>query len=358
MSTATPLDPARPKHEAGSRRRRARTVLASTVSVLALAGCGLMEPVDTSAIKAAEVDPDARVIRFAHPYEPTHPVETCGVATLTEELADDGIHVESYPSAQIGSEAETTEQVATGGLELAVVGPSFLGVWHKDAEVLDGAFIFTDVDEFDEATTGPILAELYDEVAEETGLRVTSTWYYGTRHLTSNQPINTPEDLRGLKIRTPDAPLYLTNFAIMGGNATPMALSEAYLGLQQGAIDAQENPIPTIAAQNFQEVQEYINLTAHSVQGIHIVASEQFVTEALDEDERAGFEAALEEARVATRDCIVAQEEETLAEWEEDDAIVINDEVDVEAFQELIAEELPSQVPWGDLYLEIQESVQ
>ncbi|QNN83434.1 hypothetical protein H3H54_00365 [Brachybacterium sp. Z12] len=122
-------------------------------------------------------------------------------------------------------------------------------------------------------------------------------------------------------------------------------------------MDAQENPIPTIAAQNFQEVQEYINLTAHSVQGIHIVASEQFVTEALDEDERRGFDAALEEARVATRDCIVAQEEEILAGWEESGAITINDDVDVAAFQELIAGELPSRVPWGDLYLEIQESV-
>ena len=349
-----------PQRSADRSPRRGRTARALTtaLSVLALAGCGLMEPVDTSAIEANEIDPDARVIRFAHPYEPTHPVQTCGVATLTEELADDGIHIESYPSAQIGSEAETTEQVATGGLELAVVGPSFLGVWYKDAEVLDGAYIFTSVDQFDEATTGPILAELYDEVAAETGLRVTSTWYYGTRHMTSNVPITTPEDLAGLKIRTPDAPLYLTNFAIMGGNATPMALSEAYLGLQQGAIDAQENPIPTIAAQNFQEVQEYINLTAHSVQGIHIVASEQFMTEALSDQERTDFEAALEEARVATRDCIVAQEEEILAEWEAAGAITINDEVDVDAFQQQIADELPNRVPWGDLYLEIQESVQ
>lgn len=363
--STSPRDPVRsfhgPTSADGARarpRRRTSTVLATAVSILALAGCGMMEPVDTSAIEASEIDPDARVIRFAHPYEPTHPVETCGVATLTEELVDDGIHVESYPSAQIGSEAETTEQVVTGGLELAVVGPSFLGVWHKDAEVLDGAFIFTDVDQFDQATTGPILGELYDEVAEETGLRVTSTWYYGTRHMTSNVPITSPDDLQGLKIRTPDAPLYLTNFAIMGGNATPMALSEAYLGLQQGAIDAQENPIPTIAAQNFQEVQEYISLTAHSVQGVHIVASEQFMTEALDDEERAGFEDALEKARVANRDCIVAQEEEILAEWEDEGAITINDDVDVDAFQQVIADELPGRVPWGDLYLEIQESVQ
>lgn len=317
-----------------------------------------MEPVDTSALAQEEVDPDARVVRFAHPYEPTHPVETCGVATLQEELADDGIQIESYPSAQIGSEAETAEQIATGGLELAVVGPSFLGVWYDDAAVLDGAYLFTDVEEFEQATTGPILEEVYEDMAEETGLRVTSTWYYGTRHMTANQPINTPEDLQGLKIRTPDAPLYLTNFGIMGGDATPMALSEAYLGLQQGVIDAQENPIPTIQAQNFHEVQDYISLTAHSVQAINIVTSEQFMQEALTDQERTAFEEAVEAARVDVRDCIVAEEEDVLAEWEAEDAITINTDVDTDTFQNLIAEELPDRVPWGDLYLEIQESVQ
>lgn len=338
------------------RGRRPAAILASALTALALAGCGLWEPVDTSQIEKSTVDPDSRVIRFAHQYDPAHPVESCGAATLRTELADDGFTVETYPSGQIGGEGETTEQIATGGLELGVVGPSFLGVWYPDAAVLDAPFLFTDVDQFDEATNGPIMAEVYDEMAAETGLRVNSTWYYGTRHITSNKKITEPDDLAGLKIRTPDAPLYITSFAIMRGSATPMALSEAYLGLQQGAIDAQENPIPTIDVQKFYEVQDYLNLTGHMVQAVNIVSSEKFV-ESLTADEKAGFEDAMEKARVATRDCIVEAEQETLQRWEDDGTITINDDVDVAAFQSLIAEEFPSKVPWGDLYLEIQESV-
>ena len=338
------------------RRRRTATLFAAALSVLALAGCGLWEPVDTSQIEKAAVDPDARVIRFAHQYDPAHPVETCGAATLRTELADDGFTVDSYPSGQIGGEGETTEQIATGGLELGVVGPSFLGIWYDEAAVLDAPFLFTDVEQFDEATNGPIMDQVYEDMAAETGLRVNSTWYYGTRHITANKEISTPEDLAGLKIRTPDAPLYITSFAIMNGSATPMALSEAYLGLQQGAIDAQENPIPTIDVQKFYEVQEYLNLTGHMVQAVNIVSSERFV-ESLTPEEKVGFEDAMEKARVATRDCIVEAEQETLQRWEDEDVITVNDEVDVAAFQALIAEEFPSKVAWGDLYLEIQESV-
>ena len=339
-----------------ARRRGPGTLLLAAFSALALAGCSLWEPVDVSQIEKHTVDPDARVVRFAHQYDPAHPVEACGAATLRTELADDGIAVESFPSGQIGGEGETTEQIATGGLELGVVGPSFLGIWYPDAAVLDAPYLFTDVDQFDEATNGPIMAEVYDEMAEETGLRVTSTWYYGTRHITSNVEIDEPDDLDGLKIRTPDAPLYITSFAIMHGSATPMALSEAYLGLQQGAIDAQENPIPTIDVQKFYEVQEYLNLTAHMVQAVNIVTSERFM-ESLTPSEREGMEDALEKARIATRDCIVEAEEETLRQWAQEDAITINDDVDVDAFQQLIADEFPSKVAWGDLYLELQESV-
>lgn len=333
-----------------------RRVLGAAAALPVLAGCSLAEPVDTSAVRAVQVDPDARVIRFAHPYDPAHAVEATGVATVREALAEHGFSLESYPSAQLGGEGETAEQVATGGLELAVVGPSFLGVWHAPAAVLDAAYLFTSVDQFDAATTGAIMRRINDETAAATGLRAISTWFYGNRHVTANREIMRPEDLQGLKIRTPDAPLYLINFGIMGGTPTPMALSEAYLGLQQGAIDAQENPIPTIEVQKFYEVQKVISLTGHCVQGINIVTSDRFL-ESLSGTERQALEDALELARGRVRDRLVAQEQEILDAWRTEHAIEINDQVDVAAFQELVSAQLPDRVPWGDLYLEIQESV-
>ena len=87
--------------------------------------------------------------------------------------------------------------------------------------------------------------------------------YYGNRHTTANKAINRPEDMKGLKIRVPDAPLYTLFPRAVGANPTPIAFAEVYLALQNGTVDAQENPLPTIDAKKFYEVQSHINLTAH-----------------------------------------------------------------------------------------------
>ncbi|WP_203138674.1 DctP family TRAP transporter solute-binding subunit [Microbacterium sp. JZ31] len=334
-------------------RRRLSAALGIGAVAIALSGCSLLEPVDVAPEEVAAPEPGSRVLRFANGYEPSHPVNRCGVEPMKEELSAAGIDLRSYPAGQLGSEAALVEQVATGALDIGIAGGSFLGEWYEDAAVVDGAYLFRDVDEFDEATTGPVLADVYDRMAEETGLRVASNWYYGTRHITANKPVTAPEDLQGLKIRTPDAPLYLINFGIMGATATPMALSEVYLGLQQNAIDAQENPIPTIASSNFQEVQDYVSLTGHMVQGVQIVTTDRLL-ESLEPAQRDALEAAIETARISVRDCIVEEEQQVLAEWKDTGAIEVVEDVDVDAFQERIAAELPSQVPWGDLYLQIQ----
>ncbi len=92
---------------------------------------------------------------------------------------------------------------------------------------------------------------------------MTSLTYYGERHTTSNKAINKPEDMKGLKIRVPDAPLYTMFPRAVGANPTPIAFAEVYLALQNGTVDAQENPLPTIDAKKFYEVQKFIALTGH-----------------------------------------------------------------------------------------------
>ncbi|MET1034930.1 MAG: sialic acid TRAP transporter substrate-binding protein SiaP [Arthrobacter sp.] len=325
----------------------------AAAAALMLAGCGVGGPVDTEAAQAG--NSGDKVLRLAHVYEAAHPVETCGVDTIKEELDGSGITVESYPAAQLGSEAESLEQVASGGLDMAVAGPSFLGVWHEPAAVLDGAYLFEDVDHFAETIAGPQMQGVYDEMEAETGIKVLSGWYYGTRHVTANKEINGPEDMAGIKIRTPDAPLYLTNTKIMGGTATPMALDEVYLALQQGVIDAQENPIPTINTAKLHEVQEYINLTGHMIQGVNIVTGSALF-ESLDEGQRAALEGAMDAAAASVRECIETQEQEVLEEWKSGDGIKVNEDVDREQFAQRASEMLPSEVSWGDLYKEIQAS--
>lgn len=314
----------------------------------AAAGAALALPL------AACTADDGTVLRVAHVYEDQHPVETCGLAAVRDTLAGNGITVETYPAGQLGTEAESLEQVADGSLDAAIAGPSFLGTWHRPAEILDGAYLLDGPEDFAGALEDPAVVEAFEGLEEHTPLVPVSHWYYGTRHLTSDEPINTPEDLAGVKVRTPDAQLYLDNVAAMGGTATPMALGELYMALQQGTLDAQENPVPTIESANLFEVQEYINLTGHIVQAVHLVTADT-LTDRLGPEQSARFAEAADEGAEQARACIEAQENETLERWRADGSITVNDEVDREAFAERVHEHLPPQVSWGELYLSALE---
>lgn len=335
---------------------RARlTVIGASALAITVAGCAGESP-DREAGGVDEGGGDVQTLRFGHVYEPEHPNETCGAERLNEILSegDSGLAIESFPSAQLGSEEEMLEQVADGSLDISIAGPSFLGVWHEPAAVFDAAYAFTDVDHFDETVNGEIGAEVWEGLREESGLQVMGSWYYGTRHITSNTPIRTPEDLAGIKLRVPNAPLYLANTRAMGGTATPVALSEVYLGLQQGVVDAQENPLPTIATNGFQEVQDYLNLTGHIVQGTMVVIGEETL-EALEPEQQEALQAAVTEATPEVQACIVEEEEALLEEWRESGVIEIVEDVDAQAFGDAARELLPEEYPaWGDLYEQIQ----
>lgn len=318
------------------------------------------EAADTSTDEAetevVEEEVDTRTLRVAHIYDPAHPVETCGIPAVQEALAGTGLEVESFPGGQLGSENEIVEQVLDGSLDFAFAGAAFLSQYEENVGVLDAPFAYRDVAHFNEVVQGPIADELFEGLRVESGLDVFSTWYYGTRHLTSNFAVTNADDMAGIKLRVPDAPLYLTAAEILGGTGTPVAFAELYTSLQQGVVDAQENPIPTIASQNFFEVQDYINLTGHMIQGVMMTSSDE-VTATMNDEQLDALRAAALAGAQATSACIEEQEESVLVEWEADGTMMVNRDVDTESFQERAAEIIPGAgFPWIDLYLEIQSS--
>ena len=115
------------------------------------------------------------------------------------------------------------------------------------------------------------------------------------RHTTANKAINKPEDMKGLKLRVPDAPLYVMYPKIVGANATPIAFAEVYLALQNKTVDAQENPLPTILAKKFYEVQTHINLTGHITEMLLAIVGGHVWNKLSDADKKT-FEAVFREA--------------------------------------------------------------
>lgn len=331
---------------------RSTTFLAAGAAIaLGLTSCvGDDAEVEDDEAGATESDE----LRFAHVYDPDHPVETCGVPAINDAMEDSGLQISSYSAGQLGNEEELLEQVQSGALDLAVAGPSFLGVWEENAELFDATYLFSDVDHFEEVLGGDIAEDIWNDLRESSGLDVLSSWYYGTRQVTSDVEVTTSDDLSGETLRVPEAPLYQTMAEILGGSPTSMALGEVYLGLQQGTIDGQENPIPTIASNSFQEVQDYINLTDHVIQGVMVVGNEEALS-GLPDDQQQALRDASQDAAEAVRECIEDEEESYLEEWEESGEIEINDGVDTDHFRERAAELIPNEFEWGDIYLEIQE---
>src|SRR5258708_28352063 len=123
--------------------------------------------------------------------------------------------------------------------------------------------MFRDFDHWKKYSESAVLQELEEAYYKKGGNKPIAVVYYGVRHTTANKPIVRPEDMKGLKLRVPDAPLYIMYPKVVGANATPIAFAEVYLALQNGTVDAQENPLPTILPKKFYEGQSHINLTGH-----------------------------------------------------------------------------------------------
>jgi tripartite ATP-independent transporter DctP family solute receptor len=302
-------------------------------------------------------------IRFANVYDPSYPHNDCGFPSVSEQVeeeTDGSLTVNNFPASQLGDEAELVESVSAQNLEMAITGPSFLSQYDSRVGVLDAAYVFESVDHMEEVVDGEIGQELWDGLLEEADLRVLGNWLYGTRHFTTgDQEVQTPEDLAGVSIRVPDAPVYLANVEALGGSPTPVAFDELYLSLQQGAVDGQEGPIPAVAAEGLNEVQDYLMLMEHVQQSTQVIIAEQ-TWQSLSSEEQEALEGAINSATAEVRGCIEDLEEESLAEWREAGTPQIIEDVDVDAFRELAQEQLPERFAeeWGDTYERIQAAAE
>lgn len=297
-------------------------------------------------------------IRFGNHYETSHPNNTCGAQLMSKAVNTPamGINMSVFPAAQLGTAPQMVEQLVIGEIEMALASPADLGAWHEPMSVMDAAYAFDNFDQVVKFVDSARGKKLYDDVLTKTKVRIIGTWLYGTRHMTANKPARSPEDLKGLKVRVPNAPIMLANMTAMGGRPTPMAFGEVYLGLQQKVIDAQENPLPTIKSMKFNEVQEYVTLTGHLVATTLVLVSDPF-WQKLTQAQRDGLVASVNTATKGVQKCIEDQEKEILSTWKAGKGIKVVSDVDVQKFRESALKHFSdrSRFSWADLYVDLRK---
>ncbi|MBX2816864.1 MAG: TRAP transporter substrate-binding protein, partial [Saprospiraceae bacterium] len=173
--------------------------------------------------------------------------------SLVNARSNGRLDLEIYPSEQLAKESESIRMIQSGIIEMTVTG-SLLSNWIDIAAFCELPYVLQDTFDRNALLNGPIGARIEQEMISRTGLRPLTRFDRGPRHLTSNRPIKHPDDLKGLIVRVPNVPSFVTAWSAMGAKPTPMAFSEVFTSLQQGTIDAQENPFALILSAGFAEV--------------------------------------------------------------------------------------------------------
>jgi len=212
---------------------------------------------------------------------PSHP-QNIGLEIFrqyVEAKTDGQVTVAVYPNSQLGGERESVEQCKNGSLEMATASAGPLTTFNNKFMVLDIPFAFDSYEMAWLVLDGPMGQKLLDS-CEEVGLKGLAYMENGFRHVTNNvKPINTLEDLKGLKIRTMEAPMHMENFKNLGSNPTPVPWTDLYLTLQQKMVDGQENPLANLWEVKMYEVQKYASLTGHIYDPMPLVADLKWFNE-------------------------------------------------------------------------------
>ena len=267
-----------------------KTLLKSTI----LAGIGL-----AMALGAATAQTK---LKFAHVYETSEAfhVEALWTAQEFAKRTNNKYQIEVFPASQLGKETDINQGLSLGSVDIILSGASFAARSFPPIGVTYYPFTFRDSDHLAAYSKSDVFRELAKGYEEKTGHVITATTYYGVRHTTSNRAFKSCAEMKGLKIRVPDVPAYLAMPRSCGANTTPIAFAEVYLALQNGTVEAQENPLTTIEAKKFYEVQKHIVLTGHIVDQLNTVVAKGTWAKFTDDEKKIWREVSLEAAARAS----------------------------------------------------------
>jgi tripartite ATP-independent transporter DctP family solute receptor len=256
-------------------------------------------------------------LKWAHVYENTEAYhkQALWAAEEIRKRTASRVQIEVFPSSQLGKETDINQGLTLGTVDIIYTGMAFAGRTLPALSLSSAPFVFRDNAHWQSFRTSPLWRDLANQYeAKSGGHQIVGYTYYGMRHMTSNKPITKPEDMKGLKLRVPDAPIFMMFPKAVGANPTPIAFAEVYLALQNGTVDAQENPLPTIDAKKFYEVQKYVTLTGHITESLVTIISSS-AWQRLSADDRKSVEAVLWDASTRTSNEILDSENKLAEEF-------------------------------------------
>lgn len=244
---------------------------------------------------AAVQDAKADALRVGSQFPGTHSssIALKGAADDIAKETNNRVTFTLYTDSKLGGAFEVIDQVRTGQVDIDVSGPEWYGRLVPDLQVLDLPFLINSYKQAYCMIDGQLGKSLEEKVAQK-NLVVLGWMVNGFRHVTNNaRPLKSPNDIAGLKIRTPPSNIYLDTFKALGASPTPIDIKELYQALQQNVVDGQENPYDNIAVRRFNEVQKHLSNTGHFFAWTWLVANKRSY-EKLSQADRKSLHAVLD----------------------------------------------------------------
>lgn len=267
---------------------------------------------------------------------------------LVEQRTDGLVQVDIYAAGQLGTDKDNLKMLEDGAIQAAISTPSITGSIIDENQVLSIPFVFSDDMSVnrDVLRTSTALNEDLAGIYQTRGLEVLSFWAEGYMAWSSNRPINDPEGMKGLRIRTMTSPMLFKSYQALGANPTPMDAGEIYTALQTNMVDATENPLFFIYSGNTHEVQDYLTLGRHHIYVTSTILNADFLA-GLPEDVRQSVVDTVDELEEWSFQLQTEMNEDALSEMQDSDIEIIElTAAEREVFREM-------SLPVRDQYSEI-----
>ena len=214
-----------------------------------------------------------------------------------DEIKAQGFNLQPYYGGTLFKQGTELVAMQRGNLEMGNIAPQDISNQIPEWSIVTSAYLFRDADHLKKVFASDVGQQLKTMASDKLGIHILGPTYFGARQvgLKPNKKISTPEDLAGIKLRMPGGDAWQFLGQALGANPTPMAYAEVYTGLQTGAIDGQDNPLPNVQNMKFYEVMSQIALTSHLV-GFDLLAVSNKVWNAMSPEQQAAFQAAADRA--------------------------------------------------------------